>query len=65
MNKDYRETLCWNCKHAVPNEVYGCSWSMFGEPVEGWQATKTTIKEKGEKAIESYCVCKCPRFKRG
>ena len=44
MNKDYRETLCWTCKHAVPNEVCGCSWSMFGEPVEGWQATKTIIK---------------------
>lgn len=65
MNKNYKETLCWLCKHAVPNEINGCSWSICGEPVDGWKATKTFIKEKGEKTIESYCVHKCPMFKRG
>lgn len=65
MNKDYQETICWLCKHSVPNtEDRGCSWSMFGEPVEGWDATPTEII--GSVYNErSYCVHKCPCFERG
>lgn len=65
MNKDYQETICWLCKHAVPNtEDRGCSWSMFGEPVPGWDATPTEIV--GSVYNEhSFCVHACPCFERG
>lgn len=47
-------TLCWYCKHAVPDlESCGCEWSILGEPMPGWEA-----QEEGE----SYMVTACPKF---
>lgn len=67
----YRETLCWRCKKAV----LGCSWSEKFEPVEGWDAEPTTIRnsrhyrskttgriENIVKITGSYCVKSCPLF---
>ena len=68
-------TLCWLCANAT-NE--GCSWSKSFTPVEGWEATPTTIQggynaklrlENGkivqtsvEREIPSYKVHSCPEF---
>lgn len=65
MKQDYQETICWLCKHSVPDEIdRGCSWSMFFEPVEGWDATETEVIGSVYKE-NSYCVHKCPKFERG
>lgn len=50
------KTICWECKHAVPDGKYGCSWSERLEPVEGW------VTQWGSKAMQSYCVIECPEF---
>ncbi len=42
------ETLCSYCGHACNN---GCSWSARGEPVNGWDAVKTSA---------GYFVFDCP-----
>lgn len=49
--------LCWWCAHAVPDGVYGCSWSMNLEPVEGWTATPST-----NNGAETWSVKDCPEF---
>lgn len=64
-------TLCEFCLNAVPNDTYGCEWSDFGEPVDGWKAIPTSFidclmnKPSGEvdiRTVHSYCVIKCPKF---
>lgn len=52
-------TLCWRCKHAVPNpkKGIGCSWSINLEPVPGWDAVK---HYKG--GFKTYCVRSCPYY---
>lgn len=62
-------TICWECANAVPdrNIGRGCSWSMDFEPVEGWTAERTKIKNRGKVAEESnsYQVIACPEFVEG
>lgn len=62
-------TICWECANAVPdrNIGRGCSWSLYGEPVEGWTAERTKIKNRGKVAEESnsYQVIACPEFVEG
>lgn len=58
--KKKSDTLCWNCARCYG----GCSWSRFFQPVKGWKARQTTIKnEKSNKIITSYDVEYCPIFK--
>jgi len=70
------ESLCWDCKHAVPNfeKLQGCSWSAFFIPVKGWDAIPTIINNgyvgTNDKQIllpkvKSYCVLHCPNFEKG
>lgn len=67
------DTLCWNCKHAVPNfeKLQGCSWSAFFVPVKGWNAKPTIIKNgfyldhQELPDTKSYCVYECPNFEEG
>lgn len=59
-------TICWDCRNAVPEGKYGCSWSRKLIPVEGWVAeptVKMSYKVNGYKRIvNSYCVMGCPLF---
>ena len=53
------DTLCWGCKKALG----GCSWSSEeAQPVEGWDAEKTIVKETGVNPYESYHVKSCPEY---
>ena len=53
-------TKCWTCKNATGD----CTWSHFGEPIEGWNAKKTYLPSNGEYA-ESYFIIDCPEYERG
>lgn len=66
-----RDTLCWSCANACGR----CSWSKKFEPVEGWEAQKTTFKygrtwvrANGKRITkshtgETFIVIACPLFK--
>ena len=59
-----RPTLCWKCKNASNS---GCSWSKRFKPVEGWDATPTTVKEGylkdgSVRNVDSFNVHTCPKF---
>lgn len=55
------ESLCWQCD----NTGGRCPWTKAFQPVEGWKAEPVTIKNyAGTQSIESYCVIKCPLFKK-
>ena len=45
-------SICWKCRHAVPEGKNGCSWSRYYKPVEG-------AVMKGNR------VHSCPLFDRG
>ena len=49
--------LCWWCAHAVPDGVYGCSWSKNLEPVEGW-----TARPSSNGGVKTWSVEDCPQF---
>lgn len=55
MSKHEKDTLCWTCKNATG----GCSWSMDGIPVVGWDATKTYLASDN---CSSYVVHNCPSY---
>lgn len=64
-----KETICINCKNAVPNPEtgVGCSWSICFKPVIGWEAESTTIlgmelQDGSFEEIQSYNVVSCPKF---
>ena len=55
------ESLCWQCD----NTGGRCPWTKAFQPVEGWKAKPVTIKNyAGTQSIESYCVIKCPLFRK-
>lgn len=68
MSHKSRVTLCWSCKHAVPNvhKKQGCEWSIRLQPVPGWTAKATKINNapKG-RYITSYRIFECPKFIKG
>ena len=51
----YKATLCWDCRNAGRRT---CSWSKDFQPVEGWNARKTSSN------FGSYLVIECPEFIR-
>ena len=64
------ETLCWCCANAVPKvnklgELDGCEWSLYRQPVPGWDAEKMRLSEQEISDIITYLVNDCPKFKRG
>lgn len=62
------ESLCWCCKHAVPDAEgeRGCSWSISHKPVKGWKiAENAKYKTADGREIPSYKVSECPKFERG
>lgn len=56
----YDFTLCWDCANATN---VNCPWVGKSEPVPGWKARHTTIRERGQ-YIKSYRVESCPMFRR-
>ena len=55
--KDEMDQLCWRCKKACA----GCSWTKFYEPVNGWNAESTIVKDScGD--FTSYRIKGCPEF---
>ena len=63
-------SLCWCCEKAVPKkaangEREGCSWSLYFQPVVGWDATEGKFKHDNGEDVKTYCVHSCPEFKRG
>lgn len=62
------ESLCWCCKHAVPDAEgeRGCSWSVRHKPVKGWKIAESAKYKAGDgREIASYKVSECPKFERG
>lgn len=59
--KRTKEQLCCSCRKAYG----GCAWSARFEPVEGWEANPTIIKQELGREIESYEILKCPEYERG
>ncbi len=53
------KSLCWKCSRATGF----CPWSRDFEPVQGWEAVKTTIKNQSGD-LDSYDVKKCPLFEK-
>lgn len=57
-----KESLCWTCVRATGT----CSWSRNFEPVPGWEAEKTEVKNPYGKdrfeMIASYDVKACPLY---
>lgn len=54
-----KESLCWHCSRL------DCSWMGELEPVAGWTAKKTTIRNRvngKDSPIPSYRVESCPGF---
>lgn len=60
IRRDENGQLCWKCKNACG----GCSWSKQLEPVDGWTAEPTIIKDSMGDFL-SYEIKKCPEFIRG
>lgn len=59
-----QETLCWTC--SVPG-TGGCSWDKDFTPVDGWEATPTTLYigcHCDRKTESSFLVTKCPLYKQ-
>ena len=61
-----KDTLCWYCKNT---NAFDCPWfSKREEPVPGWKATPTTLKQQRGKSrnkvieVRSYIVHECPLF---
>ena len=51
--------LCWRCAKACG----GCNWSRHLEPIDGWVAEITVVKDSmGD--FQSYSIKKCPEFVR-
>lgn len=64
------DTICWKCYNAVPDPKRGrgCSWSMRGEPVHGWDAEEQQIRHingPNPVCVTSYCVHACKEFIEG
>ena len=55
-NGKTKESLCATCMNI------DCSWHEWFEPVEGWTATPTIIKDK-VRPMQSYQVTACPLYK--
>lgn len=52
------ETLCWECKKAIG----GCLWADSLQPVDGWDAEPTIVKDEGMGDYESFIVKACPMY---
>lgn len=61
------DTLCWDCKNAVPGIQKGCPWSRAFKPVRGWDAERNDLEiDRGRNSrIESYIILNCPLFEKG
>ena len=58
-----KQSLCWSCKHAVPNPEKG---NIDFRPVRGWEATKKEYRvPKCSELMISYRVQACPKFVEG
>lgn len=55
------ETLCWKCANIIKD---GCEWAKENKPVPGWEAKKTILLVSQGQRVNSYCVIKCPKFRR-
>jgi len=62
MIKPPRQTICWDCRNAVPGPEAGCSWSRRWQPVEGWDAEETWVRYGAYGSQKSYRVLECPEF---
>lgn len=68
-------SLCWSCKNAVPTAVQdprtgerkytqGCAWSIYRQPVKGWDAEKSEMKVN-DRICPTYYVNDCPEYVKG
>lgn len=55
--REENEQLCWTCGNACDR----CSWIREFQPVAGWDAVPTIIKDK-EGYMESYKISRCPNY---
>lgn len=64
MPYEKKNTLCWSCENAVPNENgRGCTWSKRFIPVKGWTARPRLSGGIYEpRKARSYKVIECPEF---
>lgn len=56
-----KKSLCQTCFNYI-----GCPWHENFTPRDDWEATPTAIKEHNicEYYVDSYCVNRCPAYKR-
>lgn len=57
----YTEQPCYTCAKFCG----GCAWSERFEPVEGWEAIPTVIKQQWGREIPSFAILHCPQYERG
>lgn len=61
----HANTLCWECRNAVPGPDAGCEWSRLFRPVPGWEAEERRARLGAYELQTSYRVHKCPKFEEG
>lgn len=62
-----KETLCWTCEKSGFGDFSDCPWEREFKPVDGWTAERSDIlfcSDRRRYWTESYCVRKCPLYKR-
>lgn len=76
MDNYAEQTICWNCRHAVPKAIEnkktgdvryirGCPWSIYKQPVPGWNAEERQLPGHNGIDLRSFWVKHCPMFERG
>jgi hypothetical protein len=56
--KKHAETICWSCEKACGK----CVWSSKEQPVPGWEAEETFIRNTSAPSYASYRVKSCPEY---
>lgn len=54
------DSVCWECRHAVPSTSCGCVWSEYAIPIEGWE----TEIYKDKKGMKRERILFCPEFEK-
>ena len=62
MKKYKKESICQTCFN------FGCDWHLYFQPVDGWTAEPTVLREGlnrdgSRRTVESYHVTACPLYK--
>jgi hypothetical protein len=59
--KGYKEQPCCTCSKAIG----GCAWADRFEPVAGWDAVPTIIRQEKGRDMDSFAILRCPDYEMG